>query len=360
MTARFLGKQAAALSPYTPGEQPQDRGYIKLNTNECPFPPSPAVKIALEGIDERLRLYPDPECGRLKNAFAAAYGVEASRVFVSNGSDETLAFAFMAFFDRGDTVCLPDLSYGFYPVYAALCGLNAREIPLREDYSINPGDWHRAPGHILIANPNAPTGLSLKRDDIESILISNPERLVMIDEAYIDFAEEGVCALPLLERHANLMVIGTLSKSRSLAGMRIGFAISSPEIIAGLDRIKYSFNPYNLSCAAQAAGEAALGDKAYLLRVTAAVKQTRERSAGALSGMGLKVLKSGANFFMASRPGLSGRELYLALKARGILVRCFEHPRMAQYVRISIGTDDDMNALIAAVKEIIREGSPRQ
>ena len=349
--SRFLGKQAAALTPYTPGEQPQDRRYIKLNTNECPYPPPPGVARAIAGQDAAsYRLYPDPEAGALKQKLADRYGVNPDQVFVGNGSDEALAFAFFAFFDRGDTISFPDLGYGFYPVYADLCGLRANLIPLTDDYRVNPADYLKPKGHVLIANPNAPTGLWLETGRIEDILKADPDRLVIIDEAYVDFAGEGVTSLPLLSRYENLLVIGTFSKSRSFAGLRLGYAISTPEIIAALERIKYSFNPYNVNRLTQAAAIASLEDEAYFQSAVGRVKATRDRVAGSLRGMGLRVLDSGANFVFASHPRLSGKDFYLALREKGILVRCFNHPRTLEFARISIGSDEDMDALLAAIE----------
>ena len=350
--SRFLGRQAALLEPYVPGEQPQDRRYIKLNTNECPYPPPPGVALALAGQADACKLYPDPQAGVLRQNLADYYGVGIDQVFVGNGSDEALAFAFFAFFDRGDVVNFPDPSYGFYPVYANLCGLAANPIPLREDFSVSPDDYTNLQGHIIIANPNSPTGLWLERRQIEGILAADPDRLVMIDEAYADFAGEGVSVLPLLGRYDNLLVIGTFSKSRSFAGLRLGWAVSTPEIIAGLERIRCSFNPYNVNRLTQLAAIASLEDEDYFASVIERVKNTRERTIAGLRKMGLKVLPSGANFIFAAHPRLSGREFYLALREKGILVRCFSHPRTPDFVRISIGSDGEMDALLSAVSQL--------
>jgi len=351
--SRFLGSQAASLQPYVPGEQPQDRRYIKLNTNECPYPPSPKVgQILCRQHEDVYKLYPDPEAKALREKFAAYYGVSPGQVLVGNGSDEVLALAFFAFFDRGDIVNFPDPSYGFYPVYANLCGLNDNPIPLMDDFSINPADYLGLKGHILIANPNAPTGLWLTRGQLEDILKANPDKLVMVDEAYVDFASEDVSALPLLSRYDNLLIIGTFSKSRSFAGLRLGYAIASPEIIAGLERIRYSFNPYNVNRLTQLAAIASLEDHDYFLSVIGRVKSTRERLMNSLREMGLKVLPSGANFLFAAHPKLSGQELYMALREKGILVRCFNHPRTLEFARISIGSDGEMDALLNVIKEL--------
>ncbi|MCL2856642.1 MAG: histidinol-phosphate transaminase [Oscillospiraceae bacterium] len=351
--SKFLGKQAASLTPYTPGEQPQDRRYIKLNTNECPYPPSPLVAKALAEDDAgNYRLYPDPTAGALRQKLAEHYGVAPNQVFVGNGSDEVLAFAFFAFFDRGDKISFPDPSYGFYPVYADLCGLNANPIPLKDDFTIDPNDFAKCDGNIIIANPNAPTGLWLERNQIEQILAANPDRLVMIDEAYADFANEGVDSLPLLPRHENLLIIGTFSKSRAFAGLRLGYAISTPEIIAELERIRYSFNPYNVSRPTQLAGVASLEDETHFQWTLEKVKATRERVTARLRELGLDVLPSATNFLFVTHPRLDGRELYLALRENGILVRCFDHPRTLRHARISVGSDEEMDALLSVIEKL--------
>ena len=350
--SRFLGRQAAGLEPYVPGEQPQDRRYIKLNTNECPYPPPPGVALALAGQADACKLYPDPQADALRRKLADYYGVAPDQIFVGNGSDEALAFAFFAFFDRGDAIHFPDPSYGFYPVYSDLCGLAANPIPLREDFSLHPEDYMNLKGHIIIANPNSPTGLCLEREQVEAILAANPDRLVMIDEAYIDFAGPGKSALPLLARYDNLLIIGTFSKSRSFAGLRLGYAVSSPEIIAGLERIRCSFNPYNVNRLTQLAAIASLEDEGYFTGVIARVNATRERISASLREMGFNVLPSGANFIFAAHPRLSGRELYLALREKGILVRSLAHPRTLNFARISIGSDNEMDALLDAVSQL--------
>ena len=351
--SKFLGSQAASLTPYTPGEQPQRGRYIKLNTNECPYPPSPLVAKALAEQDAEIyRLYPDPQAGALRRKLAERYGVNPDQVFVGNGSDDALAFAFLAFFDRGDKVSFPDPGYGFYPVYADLCGLSANPVPLRADFSVDPRDLAQCEGNIIFANPGAPTGLWLERDQVEHILAANPDRLVIVDEAYVDFADKSVTSLPLLPQHENLLIIGTFSKSRAFAGLRLGYAISTPEIIAGLERIRYSFNSYNVNRLTQLAGIASLEDEAYFQSSLEKVKATRERVSGRLQELGLEVLPSAANFLFVAHPRLDGHGLYSALRENGILVRCFGHPRTLRHARISVGSDEEMDALLSVVENL--------
>lgn len=350
--SRFLSSNAAALSPYIPGEQPRDRVFIKLNTNESPYPPAPGVQKAIAGEAERdFALYPDPEATALRQAFARRHSLSPDQVFVGNGSDEVLAFAYMAFFDRGDEIVFPHPSYGFYPVYAGLFGLGARAIPLAEDYSIRLADYQETKGHILIANPNAPTGMALTREEIEKLLAANPHRLVIVDEAYAAFAEDVSC-LPLLERYDNLLVIGTFSKSMALAGLRLGYAFSRPEQIAALERVKYSFNPYNVNRLTQLAGVAAVEDEAYHQAIVGRIKATRSRVTQGLEAMGVRVLPSSANFIFASHPRRTGGEFAGALREKGILVRHFVGERTEDFVRVSMGTEEDMELFLKAVEEM--------
>jgi len=311
------------------------------------------VAKALAGHDaEGYRLYPDPQATALRQKLAEYYNVNPDQVFVGNGSDDVLAFAFMAFFDRGDSVSFPDPGYGFYPVYADLCGLSANLVPLKEDFGVDPQELKSCEGNIIFANPNAPTGLWLEQSQVESILEANPDRLVMVDQAYIDFAKDGICSLPLLPRYENLLVIGTFSKSRAFAGLRLGWAISTPEIIAGLERIRCSFNPYNVNKLTQLAGIASLEDEAHFRWTLEKVNATRDRVAARLRELGLEVLPSGTNFLFAAHPRLSGSEFYHALRENGILVRCFGHPRTLRYARISIGSDEEMDTLLSVVETL--------
>lgn len=352
--SRFLSTRYSSLLPYTPGEQPQDKSYIKLNTNENPFPPSPDVLEALSRKEaEALDLYPDPQSRRLCAAIAAFYGVGEQQVMVTNGSDETLAFAFLAFCGQDKGVCFPDITYGFYPVYAELFKIDYKEIPLNADYAIDPADYYNAGRTIFLANPNAPTGMALSSAQIEEILKRNPDDLVVIDEAYIDFGGEST--IPLLKRYDNLLVIQTFSKSRSLAGMRLGAAIGSPALIEDMNKMKFSFNPYNVNRLANAAGAAAMEDTAYFRRCVDIIMENRAWTAQALQSLGFTVLPSCANFVFAKPAGMSGEAYYKKLKERGILVRHFSKERIRDYVRITIGTKEQVQALITETKALLEE-----
>lgn len=351
--SRFLSPETAAINPYMPGEQPRDMRYIKLNTNENPYPPSPKALAAISGFDaETLRLYPDPTAADFCAAIAEAYGISPEQVFAGGGSDEVLAYAFMAFFSRGDKVYFPDITYGFYKVYADLFRLNAAEIPLREDFTVDPRDYFGLDGNIFIANPNAPTGICLAVSGIEGILQQNPDRLVVVDEAYIDFSGGQSC-IGLISRYDNLLVAQTFSKSRSLAGMRLGMAFGDPLLIAGLERIKYSFNPYNLDRVSFSAGIAAVRDAVYSQETAAKVVATRERVRDELAALGFTVLPSSANFLFAKSDKTGGEALYKKLKENGILVRHFNKDRIRDFVRITIGTDDEMELFLKKVAEIL-------
>lgn len=352
--SRFLDERLASLTPYVPGEQPRDMRYVKLNTNESPFPPSPRVAEALskERIN-RLNLYPDPEALGLRCALAEHYGLRESRIIMGNGSDELLAFCFMAFCGQGRGVAYPAVSYGFYPVYARLCCLNALEIPLRDNFTVCPSDYFWLGRTIVIANPNAPTGIALPRVQLESIAAANPDNVVIVDEAYVDFGAES--ALPLIEKYENLVVIQTFSKSRNLAGMRLGFAAANEALIGDLNTIKSSFNPYNLSRLACLAGEAAVRDRLYFAECTGRIMRTREELSKALRALGFTVLPSSANFVFAAPPRMSGGEYYLALKARGVLVRYFDKSGLRDFVRITVGDDAQMRVLLDKTAEILEE-----
>lgn len=349
--SRFLSKKYADLTPYTPGEQPRDMKYVKLNTNESPFPPSPAVLAAVSREAGRLNLYCDPECTELKAAAAELYGVKPEQVLPVNGSDEILYFAFLAYGDEENAFAYPDISYGFYPVYASFCKVPSREIPLKSDLSIDYRDYLNLREHILIANPNAPTGTCLPVKEIEEILRSNPDRLVIIDEAYIDFG--GVSCVPLLERYDNLLVIQTFSKSRSLAGARLGFGIGSESLIRDLNTVKYSINPYNVNRMTQAAGVAAIQDDAYDRENARRIILTRTETTARLRELGFTVLPSTANFVFAGDGPIGGEELYRELKARGVLVRHFTKPRIQNYCRITIGTAQQMDTLLTNIQAIL-------
>ena len=352
---RFLSDEAARLDPYTPGEQPQDAQYIKLNTNESPFPPSPRVVKALSQAEIlKLNLYSDPTCGVLTNAIAARDGLRRENVLTANGSDEVLAFAFRAFCGAGRGVAYPDITYGFYQAQTALFGLTAAVIPLREDFTLAVEDYLSFPGTVVIANPNAPTGIAVPRTDIQRLVEADPERVVIVDEAYVDFGGES-CA-PMILRYDNLLVVQTMSKSRSLAGGRVGYALGSEELIAGLNRVKYSFNPYNVNRLSLLAGAAAIEDEAYFQTCTAAIRETRGWTVGKLEALGFTVLPSQANFLLARHSRVSGRDLYERLKESGILVRWWgNQPRIRDYVRITIGSPEQMTALVDHLSRLVEE-----
>jgi len=353
--SKFLSRRFESLVPYVPGEQPTDMQYIKLNTNEAPFPPSPKVFESLGGRETgRLNLYPDPEGKALRKKIAGLHGVRPENVFLANGSDELLAFAFMAFCDQERPVVFPDISYGFYPVYAELYGVPYTQIPLRQDFSINTSDYVGLNQNIVLANPNAPTGLVISLGEIERMLQTNPGHVVLIDEAYIDFG--GETCIPLTEKYDNLLVVQTYSKSRFMAGVRLGFAIASEAIIEDLNKIKYSINSYNVNRLTLAAGEAAIDEDAYYKENCRTIVQNREETAKALKELGFVMTDSKANFLFAKLPGYNGGELYRRLKNKGILVRHFDKPRISDYLRITIGTTEQMEALISALKCILSEG----
>lgn len=350
--SRFLNEQFCALEAYTPGEQPRDMHYIKLNTNESPYPPAPSVVAAMNAEQvELLRLYSDPTAKGLKEKLAKLYGVKPENVFVSNGSDEVLNFAFMAFGGKG--AVFPDISYGFYQVYGDLYGIDYQKIPLKEDFSIEPGDYCGVNKMVVIANPNAPTGMSLSVAQVEEIVSSNPDSLVLIDEAYVDFG--GETALPLIQKYDNLLVTRTFSKSRCLAGGRLGYAFGNGAIIADLEKIKYSTNPYNINRLTLLLGEATVEADSYYQKKCAAIRATRTWTARQLESLGFTVLPSDANFLFARSDKVSGEELYAALKRKGILVRHFTNPRICDFNRITIGTPEQMEIFIDKVKEVLYE-----
>lgn len=351
--SRFMHPRFSRLTPYTPGEQPRQRDLIKLNTNELPYPPAPGVVQAVAEEAARLQLYSDPESRALKTALADRYGLRPEQVFVSNGSDEILSFAFMAFCGEGRGAAFADITYGFYKVYGALYGVDCRILPLREDFSLAAEDYVGNDRMVVIANPNAPTGMCLPLSDIERVLSANPDVPVLIDEAYVDFGGES--ALALLPRYENLLVVRTFSKSRALAGGRLGFCFASPSLIADLETIKYSTNPYNLDRMTQAAGIAALADEEHFVKTVQAVVQTREKTASDLRRLGARVLPSSANFLFLSLPGMAGAQVLDRLREAGILVRHFAAPRISEFVRITVGTPGQMERLTEVIASMIRE-----
>jgi len=351
--SRFFSQKYAGLVPYTPGEQPKERKYIKLNTNESPFPPSAAaLKMASEALTT-LQLYSDPECKQLVQAAADYYRVGKDEILFTNGSDEILDFAFMAFCDESTPAVFPDITYGFYSVFAELHHVPYEQLPLREDFTIRVEDYLDVQKTVFLANPNAQTGVALSRDEIERIVKSNPKHVVVVDEAYVDFGAES--CVPLIHQYDNLLVTQTFSKSRSLAGARLGFGIGSAALIRDLNTIKYSTNPYNVNSLTMAAGIGALQDDGYRAKNCAAVMKTRAETAAALRELGFLLTDSSSNFLLARHPGISGKILYQKLRERGILVRHFDTPRLCEYNRITIGSEGQMKALLAAVREILEE-----
>ncbi len=353
--SRFLISKYKSLDNYVPGEQPTDMKYIKLNTNESPYPPSEGVLRAVSSEEvAKLNLYSDPCCKALKEKIAALYGVDFNNVFVSNGSDDILNFAFMAFCN-GDTspVRFPSISYGFYPVFASLHGVAYTEVPLREDFSIDIEDYMRNDANVVIANPNAPTGLCLSLDQIEKIVKANPDRLVLIDEAYIDFGGES--AVELTRKYDNLLVVATFSKSRSMAGARLGYAIGHSSLIADLMKIKYATNPYNVNRLTLLAGAAAIDDNDYYMDNCKKVIEAREYTKARLSELGFSLTDSKANFIFAKSDKIGGEALYKKLRERGILVRHFTKEKIEDYNRITVGTKEQMDAMLAAIEEILKE-----
>ena len=347
--SRYLMDKYQPLVAYTPGEQPRDMQYVKLNTNENPYPPVPGVTEAVMAEAGRLELYSDPVCIDLRDALAAHYGVARQNVFVSNGSDDILNFAFMAF--GSPRAYFPDISYGFYPVYAGLHGIDAHPVPLRSDFSIDPTDFMALDGFIAIANPNAPTGMALEVSQIEDILQANPDHVVLIDEAYVDFGAES--CVPLTAKYDNLLVVQTFSKSRSMAGARLGFAIANEGLIADLEKIKFSTNPYSINRMTLAAGLATLKADDACMANCQRIIDTRQATVARLRQMRFEVLPSKANFVFARHPHADGGFLYRQLKARGVLVRHFDSPRIKDFLRITIGTPEQMQTLFEALGSIL-------
>lgn len=348
--SQFLKPRYQAMEAYVPGEQPRDMVYIKLNTNESPFPPAPQVAEAMtkEQVD-LLRLYSDPTCKVLKEKLANLYGVKTENIYVGNGSDEVLEFAFMAFSQDG--VLFPDITYGFYTVFGDLFRADYRQVPLKEDFSVDYKDYCNAGKMIVIANPNAPTGLSIPVWQIEEILKSNPDHVVLIDEAYVDFGGES--CYPLLNQYENLLVVRTFSKSRCLAGGRLGYAIGPANLIADLEKLKFSTNPFNVNRLSMVLGEATVDAEDYYQEKCREIIAIREKSTELMREMDFEVLPSQGNFIFARHNAIGGEALYLELKKRGILVRHFNGARIREFNRITIGTAEQMDKFIATVREIM-------
>lgn len=350
--SRYWSAVVHALNPYVPGEQPKIDQLIKLNTNENPYPPSPRVLAAIAAeTNGLLRRYPDPNADALKSAIARTYGLTPAQVFVGNGSDEVLAHVCMALLRKPAPLRFPDITYSFYPVYCSLYDIAAETIPLREDFSIAVEDYDGACGGIILPNPNAPTGRALPLADIERLLLAHPDVVVVIDEAYVDFGTES--AVGLIQRHPNLLVVHTLSKGRSLAGLRVGYAMGDADLIEGLERVKNSFNSYPLDRLAIAGAVASFEDLAYFEQTRLAVVASREKLTRSLAALGFEVLPSGANFIFTRHPAHDAATLQAGLRERRIIVRHFASPRIAQYLRITVGTEEECAALVAAFEEIL-------
>ena len=350
--SKFLSPTLAAVTPYTPGEQPQDQQYIKLNTNESPYLPSPAVIAAVSEHEvEKLRLYSDPACADLLKAAAAHFGLQPEQIMPGNGSDENLFFALRAFCDADHPLAYADITYGCYGVWCGLMHIPSHIIPLKEDFTLDPKDYYGLNQTIVLANPNAPTGIALPRAEIEGILKANPNNVVIVDEAYVDFGGES--CVPLIDQYENLLVVQTFSKSRQLAGARLGLAMGNAKLIADLNRVKFSLNPYNINRLTLKAGQAALEDTAYFEKTRAAIMDTRAWTMQQLTDRGFTVLDSRANFVFVSTERINGGVLYKKLKKNGILVRHFDAPRIENWLRITIGTPEQMQALMDAVDKIL-------
>jgi len=349
--SRFWSSVVHGLSPYVPGEQPKQDGLIKLNTNENPYPPSPLVPAAIAAATDRLRLYPDPRASSLRETIAEHYNVAPEEVFVGNGSDEVLAHTFHALLKHDAPLLFPDITYSFYPVYCGLYGIRYEEVPLDAAMRVRTDDYRRSCGAIILPNPNAPTGIGLPRDAIARLASEHPDQLVVIDEAYVDFGGES--AVPLVARYDNLLIIQTLSKARALAGLRVGFAIGQKPLIEALERVKDSFNSYPLDSLAIAGAVAAIKDDAWFLETRRRIMASREALAGGLSALGFEVLPSVANFVFTRHPRHSGADLAASLRQHGVLVRHFQKPRIADFLRITVGTEEQCRRLIDLAARLI-------
>lgn len=348
----FFSSQLKKLAPYTPGEQPQDQQYVKLNTNESPYPPSAGVIAALNDKEAAdLRLYSDPECKELKQALAGYYGVEPENIYVGNGSDEALNFAFLSYATDGRGVAFADITYGFYPVFADLYHIPVQIVPLKSDFSIDPKDYYGLNKTIVIANPNAPTGLALSRDEMEGIIKANPDSVVVVDEAYVDFGAESCVALT--KTYPNLLVVQTYSKSRSMAGARLGYAIGNAELIRDLETVKFSTNPYNVNRLTLRAGVQAIAEQDYYTENCKKIMATRAYTKEKLETLGFTVLDSRSNFLFAKKPGTDGGAIYRGLKERGVLVRHFDKDPIRDYNRITIGTQEQMDIFLNKLEELL-------
>lgn len=351
--SQFFSEKYNSLVPYTPGEQPKDTQYIKLNTNESPFAPSPLALEYINNAAKSLQLYSDPECTNLVNEATKIFGISKDEIIFTNGSDEVLNFAFMAFCDEKTPAIFPDITYGFYSVFAELNNIPYKTIPLKDDFTIDLDDYKGVNGTIFIANPNAPTGIALTPEQIEELLISNPDNVVVIDEAYVDFGAES--CVKLINKYENLLVTQTFSKSRSLAGGRLGFGIASKELIRDLNTIKYSTNPYNVNSLTMAAGIGTLLNNDYTISNCKEIIRVRDFTVSELKSLGFTVTDSLANFVFAKHPDFNGKDIYLKLKSNGILVRHFDKEKLSEYNRITIGSIEQMTKFINTLKSILEE-----
>jgi histidinol-phosphate aminotransferase len=350
--SRFWSRLTHDLKPYVPGEQPRMADLVKLNTNESPYAPSPRALEAIRGeASDTLRFYPDPQGSALRAALANYHRVQPEQVFVGNGSDEVLAHAFVALLKHDAPLLFPDITYSFYPVYCRLFGIAHEAVPLDSAMQIRVADYRRPAGAVIVPNPNAPTGIALSRAEIARLLNDHPDAPVVIDEAYVDFGGEN--AIPLVASHKNLLVVQTMSKSRALAGLRVGYAIGDSELIEALTRVKDSFNSYPLGRPAQAGAIASLEDEGYFQESRARVIEGRERLTRGLVRLDFDVLPSAANFVFARHPGLEGAALATSLRQRAVIVRHFSAPRIADYLRITVGTDEQIDRLLSALSEIL-------
>ena len=356
--SKFWNNKIKEIEPYVPGEQPKDKKYIKLNTNENPYSPSEKVIEKIKSMSLKdLKLYPDPDVSELRKVIAKYFSqkiderITKEQIFVGNGSDEVLALIFMTFFNKGDKVYYPDITYSFYPVYADLFDLKEIKVPLNKNFEIEIEKYFGLDGHIVITNPNAPTSIALKLEEIEKIAEKNPSQLVVVDEAYVDFGAES--AVKLVNKYDNVLVVQTFSKSRSFAGMRLGYAIGSENTIEGLNRLKFSFNSYTIDRISIEAGIESFKDNEYFEKTNAKIIQTRDKTSEKLKKLGFKVLNSGANFIFISHNKVFAGDLYQQLKDNGVLVRYFAKDRIDNYLRVTIGTDEEMGIFIEKLEEII-------
>jgi histidinol-phosphate aminotransferase len=352
--SKYWNNKVRELEPYVPGEQPKDKKYIKLNTNENPYPPSKRVmEVMKNAVNGDLKLYPDPTCSELIDELADYYSLEKDQIFIGNGSDEVLAFSFMAFFSKDRKILFPDISYSFYPVYAQLLDLNYELVKLDENFNVSLEEFKKENGGVIIPNPNAPTAKYIHIEELKKLVEANKDSVVIIDEAYIDFGGESM--IKFINEYDNLLVIQTLSKSRALAGLRVGFAFGHKDLIEGLNRIKNSINSYTIDRVAISGAAEAIRDEEYFQEITKKIISTREKTVEDLESLGFMVLESKANFVFASHKEVQGKVLYEKLKDNGVLVRYFNKERIDNFLRISIGTDDEMAVLLDKLKIILDE-----